>query len=306
MVRGLIALLLLALTPGSGLDAAPESRQGIPAEVVAMLAPMAGPSAPGAGGELRAGGPPAGFPAGIFPPDSTFNATLEVPARNFTVVVATALKLSAAEFEKYEAGLIDSGWVSTSPRLRGFTMGAPSGQYPINVCRGNDFISLTSQSRAAGGLYLRATLTRDPRRSCFAPAGSSTMADIDMPRLSPPAGARQVGGGGGGGGLDALYSTARIETTMAPRAVAEHYEKLLVGAGWKVVARLRDGDELALVRLEVPSRMGVPLSAWLSATKLGDTGDQDVFLRVLRNTRDPRASFIPSTSSTVMPLGGGR
>jgi hypothetical protein len=96
-----------------------------------------------------------------------------------------------------------------------------------------------------------------------------------------------------------MTSTTRLETTLATRAVAEHYERQLVAAGWKVTARLRDGDEMALTRFDVPSRIGPPLSGALSVATLGETGDVDVFLRVIRNTRDPRMG------SGFMGLTGG-
>jgi hypothetical protein len=88
---------------------------------------------------------------------------------------------------------------------------------------------------------------------------------------------------------------------LSPRSVTEHYEKLLVGAGWKVTGRLRDGDDMAMVRFDVPSRIGPSLSGWLSVTRLADTGDQDVFLRVLRKTRDPRMGLMPPTTTTLVP-----
>jgi hypothetical protein len=296
--RGVLAVMAFALS--CGWAHAQESSQGIPAEVVSMLAPMTSTSG---GGELRAGRPNADFPADVFPRGSTINATLLMPSRNTTVVVATAPSLSAEDLEKHETTLLASGWISTGPRPRGFTMSSPSGQAPINVCKASDFVSLTSQPRAAGGLYVRATLSRDLRRTCVASLSTSMMTDIDLPRLPPPVDARQVGGGGGGGSLDTFTSGIRLETMLSPRGVMDHYEKLLVGAGWKVSGRLRDGDDMAMVRFDVPSRIGPSLSGWLSATKLADTGDQDVFLRVLRNTRDPRMGPMPPVSTTLVPTG---
>lgn len=295
MARAL-GVLLFACTAGVALGFAQDASQGIPAEVLSML----GPTTAGGGGELRPGGPPADFPAGIFPAGTTPVATMIAAARSTVVVVAAAPKTSLDDIDKHEAVLLAGGWVSNSPRSRGFSPSPVTGAQ-FAVCRGADFVSLTSQPRPAGGLYLRATLMRDPRRTCVPSPAMTMMADVDFPRLPPPAGARQVGGGGGGGGLDDLSSRGRIETSLAPRAVVEHYEKLLVGAGWKVVGRVRDGDEMALTRFEVPSRIGPPLSAWLAATKLADTGDQDIFMRVVRTTRDPRAFAMPPVNTTLTP-----
>jgi hypothetical protein len=300
MLRVLGVVLVLTFTTGIRANLAQESAQGIPADVVAMLSPMVGASSANGGGELRAGGPPADFPTGLFPRGATVAATLLAPARNTTVVVAAAPALSADQLEQHETALVGNGWVSFGPRFRGFATSVTGSQPPISICRGSDFVSLISRPRSAGGVYLQATLTRDPRRTCTQSMSSTLMADIDVPRLPPPPNTKLMGGGGGGGSIDSLTSVIRLETTMAPRAVTEHYEKLLVAAGWKVTGRLRDGDTMAIVRFDVPSRIGPALSGTLSVSKLADTQDQDVFLRVVRTTRDPRTgSFVTGTTGLV-------
>lgn len=276
------------------LEARQDAGQAIPAEVVSLLMTtgMTGSSA----GELRSGGPPADFPSGLFPPGSIVNATLVSPTRG-TVVIATAAKLSMAEFEAHGDRLTSGGWQTNGPRMTGFmSSNAPNA---INVCRNADFVNLTAHRRESGGLFVRATLTRDPRRTCVPMPGMTMFADIDIPRLVLPAGARQVGGGGSSSGNDAMSSTIRLEASIPPAAVAEHYEKLLVAAGWKVIGRLRDGDGMVFTRFEVPSRAGLPLVGAISAMRLPETGDLDVFLRVVRATRDPRTpGLMPAVGIT--------
>jgi hypothetical protein len=130
---------------------------------------------------------------------------------------------------------------------------------------------------------------------------SAWMADVTIPRLVAPAGSRPVGGASGGGGADSLTSTTRLETTLSPRDVALHYEKQLVAAGWKVAGRLQNGQDVAIARFDVPSTAGPSLSGWLSVSLLGASGDVDVFLRVVRNTRDPRMTPAGGVS-TLTPL----
>lgn len=114
------------------------------------------------------------------------------------------------------------------------------------------------------------------------------MADIVVPRLVSPEGARSLGGGGGGGGPDSMMSTARLETALQPAEVSRHYERQLVAAGWTVAGRLADGADVSIVRFDVPSKAGPSLNGSLSVTRLGTGGDLDVFLRVVRTTRDMR------------------
>lgn len=304
MFRALGVFLACAFpTAGGSLLVTQDSNPGIPSEVVSLLMPTGG--MPGAaGGELRAGAPPSDFPSGVFPPGTVVNATMVSPVRG-TTVVGTAATLTMAEFEKHETALVAAGWIGSGPRMRGFVSTSATSMNSVSLCRGTDFLVLSPHTREAGGLFVRATVMRDPRRTCVPSPSLSMLADVDVPRLTAPAGARMVGGGGGGGGLDTMTSTMRLETKLAARAVVEHYERQLLAVGWKVAGRVRDGEEFAMTRFEVPSRIGPALSAWLSATLLGDTGDQDVFLRVMRNTRDPRmgGSTFGVTGGIAAPPG---
>jgi hypothetical protein len=278
-----------------------EQPRGIPTEVVSLIMQI-GAMAGTADGELRAGGPPADFPVSVFPAGTVLNATVVSPSRG-TTVVGTAASLTLPDFEKHETALVASGWTALGPRSRGFQIMQPTTQAPINVCRGADFLVLSPHVRAAGGIHVRATLTRDARRTCAAQPTMPLLNDIDLPRLTPPAGARSLGGGGSSGSLDSMTATTRLETALAVRAVAEHYERQLTAAGWKVAGRVRDGDAMSGVRFEVPSRIGAALAGWLSAMRLGASDDVDVFLRVVRTTRDPRTTFgAGGATSTLTPL----
>lgn len=296
VLAGVVGVSLAATVFGQ------EPPRGIPTEVVSLIMQM-GAMAGTSDGELRAGGPAGDFPVSVFPAGTVLNATVVSPSRG-TTVVGTAATLTLPDFEKHEAALVAGGWTAIGPRPRGFQTSLPTAALSaINVCRGADFLALSPHVRAAGGLHLRATLTRDARRTCMAQPSMPLLNDIDLPRLTPPAGSRSVGGGGSGASLDSMTTTTRLETTLAARAVAEHYERQLTTAGWTVAGRVRDGDEFIGVRFDVPSRIGPALAGWLSATRLAASGDVDVFLRVIRTTRDPRTTFGASgATSTLTPL----
>jgi hypothetical protein len=277
---------------------AQDSSQAIPTEVVTLL--MSAGAGSGAG-ELRPGAP-ANFPAGLFPPGATVNATMVSPARG-TIVVATAPKLTTADFARHEDQLVSAGWTSSGPGgVRGF-MSSPV-MNAISVCRDMDFVMLTASPREAGGLLIRAALTRDPRRSCVGRPEMTMFADITIPRLTPPPNSRSVGGGGSSSGMDTMTTSTRLETTLEARAVADHYEKVLVAGGWKVVGRIRDGDDLVLTRFEVPSKAGPPLVGMITVTSMTGSGDQDVFLRIVRTTREPRPGGAMSLTPSV-PIAPG-
>lgn len=259
--------------------------QGIPADVVALISRFG--TMAGADAELRPGGPPVGFPADLVPPGAVVSASLVSPTRG-TTVVATAASLSLAQIEQHWDGLPAAGWTQQGPAFRGFVSG-PAASMPMwTLCKGTDFVMLAASTREAGGFHLRMTHSNDVRRGCVPGGMNALMADVTVPRLAAPEGSRPVGGSSGGSGLDSMTSATRLETTLTPRDVSLHYEEQLVAAGWTVVGRLQDDRDAVILRFEVPSKAGPPLTGWLSVSLLGVAGDVDVFLRVIRNTRDPR------------------
>ena len=271
--------------------------QSIPADVVTLISRFG--TMAGADAELRPGGPPAGFPPDLVPPGAVVNASLVSPTRG-TTVVATAAGLSLAQIEQHWDGLTGAGWTPQGPAFRGFVSG-PAASMPVRTfCQGNDFVTLAASPREAGGFHLRMTHASDPRRGCVPGGMNAMMADVIVPRLVAPEGSRAIGGASGGSGPGSMTSAARLETTLTSRDVARHYEKQLVAAGWTVAARLQDGPDAAIVRFDVPSKAGPPLTGWLSVSRLGASGDVDVFLRVVRNTRDPRMTP-PGGFSTLTP-----
>jgi hypothetical protein len=57
-------------------------------------------------------------------------------------------------------------------------------------------------------------------------------------------------------------------------------------------------DAMSMTIFALTSRNGDALTGWLGVTALGDDGDTDVVLRIVRNARDPRMNA-PGRSTTL-------
>lgn len=263
----------------------------VPAEVLSILMRIGAIGAPG-GGDLRTGPAPADFPVAVFPAGSHVVATVVSTARG-TTVVAAAPELNASDLWTHEAALLSAGWTEIGPHPRGFVM---TSMAAITVCRDLDLVTLSSSPRAEGGSYVRATDVHDPRRPCVK-SPAFALADVDVPLLTPPDGVR-LSGASGGGSLDALTSASRAIGQTTARALSDHFESQLVAHGWKATGHARVRDDLIVTTFSLASRSGDPLTASLTVTALGASGDFDLFLRLVRDTRDPR-DIDPRSATTT-------
>lgn len=234
-------------------------------------------SLPGDSAELGVGPAPQGFPKEVLPPGAEVGAAA-ISAR-MTMVVAIASDLTVEDRLKEPSRLAATGWISAVPMPRGFASG-PADR-PITVCRGIEFVSMTYLERTAGGAFVRASLTSDPRRPCVA-RPDATFADLDLPVLIAPPGAKTTGGGAGGG-ADAMFSQTRLDTTLTPREVAAHYVRQLEAVGWKVEGRANEGDMVSVTRLSITSRIGDAMTAVLTIAALPGTSSLDLTLKFVRN-----------------------
>jgi hypothetical protein len=296
MARSSASAFVLLVVLSSGVAARTPQAQSpaIPADVVSLLMRIG--AVGDSTGTIQAGPPPADFPLAVLPAGAQPIATA-ISAANGTTVIATAPDVDAGRLRAHYLSLVSAGWTEVGPRVRGFVTTTVPQQF--NVCRGADFVVLAAYPRQEGGSYLRATVVRDTRRACFTPPIVS-MADVDVPMLTAPDGVRLFGPSSSGG-LDSQMSTVRAASPAPVRTLADHFESQLIAAGWKIVGRARVRDAMSLTTFALTSHSGDALTGWLGVTALGDNGDADVVLRIVRNARDPRMN-VPGRSTTLRPI----
>ena len=134
----------------------------------------------------------------------------------------------------YRERMEAAGWSEQEPFVN------PSGGFayvgraqPTVFCRSPRGPALSVQANTAptGLTDVRVDLNTDARNSpCAQRRRHGGMQEI-FPTLTPPSGARQIAGGGGGGS-DQAYTSANLEAELDLAAVADHYTRQLIDAGW--------------------------------------------------------------------------
>jgi hypothetical protein len=244
-------------------------------EVVAVL--MQGPDiAPGEPFDLRVGTAPEAFPADLMPNGTRVAAS--ATTANALAVVGTVARFAQADRPGYEGSLHAAGWIDNEVHPRGLNAAALGA--PIAVCRGARFATVTFTPRDAGGVFVRASITEDPKRTCAA-RPRATYGDVPIPSMRPPSGA-ESSGAGFGGNPDAMYSSVRLRTGQPLDAIASHYTSQLSAAGWKVDGQTTEPQQVAVTRLSAATTAGEPLSGTLVVTSLGRSNEVDVLLRIVR------------------------
>jgi hypothetical protein len=289
-----LSLALVLLSPLA--LAAQQSSDTIPKELVTML--LRGPGTyPGDNFDIKIGAP-AGFPADLLP--KGVSPAVSTTSERQVTVVAEAPQLTMGGLLAYERELTAAGWINpSSMSMRGLM--SSTSVPALNVCRGDQYATLSFAERKAGGVYVRASLTSDPRRgSCVAmPRPISFFADIDLPQMPPPSNTPSMGTGSSSGS-DHHHQQVRLETATSPGDIAAHYTSQLEKAGWKREARVSD-DGLVAVRYTMQSRSKDTVVAILMVTSLPvATGNKqvEVSLRLLRV--DPARRFPGGRGGIVM------
>ena len=111
--------------------------------------------------------------------------------------------------------------------------------------------------------------------------------------LNAPPGATTIGGGSMGGGPDARDLSTRLETSLAPAAIAAHYATQLRDAGWTLASRIvNDGVATQTAHRAATSASGSadtapprPWHAVLLVTVIPGTREHYVVLHIARPTR---------------------
>jgi hypothetical protein len=265
---------LLAIGCWVGLTVVPASAQTISSEVMKILT-RGSLSGMGENYDLTVGAVPEGFPAALIPAGAKPVAATVSPST--TTVVVEVPGLPATVQATHRKAVTTAGWLNSSPMQRGFTtMSTIADQ----VCREFEHANLQYAPAATGSTYIRIGLNRDPRRRCVA-RPDAFFSDVNIPSLQHPEGVRATGAGASGG-ADSFSATTQVETSWRPDALADHYGRQLVAAGWRETARLSD-DGFIVIRYVLPSStpaVGEIVAGMLVITPLEKR--VDLFLRVTR------------------------
>jgi hypothetical protein len=282
MRRPSLTIVLTAVLSAPAGDAARaqslQSFDTIPRELVALL--LRGPGAyPGDNFDIKIGAPP-NFPRELLPGGVTAAAST-ISERGMTVV-AEAPQLTSRDLAQHDRDLAAAGWTnSMSMSARGLVSSSTS---PMSsTCKGDQYATISYSQRPAGGLYLRVSLTTDPRRGSCVPAGQrppANFADVDLPPLASPEGVRMMISGSGGG-TDNYEQRIRLETAAEPAALVRHYGDQLEKAGWKRESAAGAAG-VAFARFTFVTAAKDTVVGLVTVTTLPGGMQTDVSLRLLR------------------------
>lgn len=153
-------------------------------------------------------------------------------------------------------------------------------------CR-EDYALNSSTPSIEGRTYHRAQyVRRDAARSwCdmdFERAGRD-FADLTLPSLRPPPGAR-VQPTGGGGSMDSAETEAKVESPLGLEAIFDHYALQLAEAGWVSQGQAL-GDGVATGRWDTRDEEGEPVVGTLTIWRLFSDDSHRMVLRMERPDR---------------------
>lgn len=109
------------------------------------------------------------------------------------------------------------------------------------------------------------------------------LADLTLPSLRPPPGAR-VQPTGGGGSMDSAETEARIESPLGLEAIFDHYALQLAEAGWVSQGQAL-GDGVATGRWDTRDEEGEPVVGTLTIWRLFSDDSHRMVLRMERPDR---------------------
>ena len=226
------------------------------------------------------GAPPGGLPGGVTLPAGTRIVGGQSGRRSTTTVLATSGSADAV-VDSIRAMLARGGWTAPPRESR-------SGFVSTDYLGPGDFLcrdsSVVMVFRAGGrsSTYVAVMQRRSERFDvCTArPPHDRYVPDLEIPSLTPPAGARAIGSGGGGGGNE-VQASVRLETALGADALIAHYSRQLVAAGWKVGATVPAAD-LAVAAVIARDRRGQEWRGVLTALSWPADSMRVVELRMMR------------------------
>jgi hypothetical protein len=289
-----LAAIILSVTPATTVAQsaakAPDAQDPIPRELVLALLNLG----PGMGGaDIRVGKAPGDIPSDLLPPGlEILGSTTQFES---SVMVLASREQPDSAISRYEAHLLDAGWIKPpAPQarpMRGF-VSADAGQVtydrPDVACRGEEFVTYTGTYRRNGGSLVKVTYSRGNRYSmCKARQDVTTYRspydEAPVPLLRAPPGSITTDGGGMTASSNSSFSlSTRLTTRLSPGELVEHYDKQMRGQGW---ASVGDGSLklLAARTYRKNDDQGRPWIGTLFSIAVPDSSQQDVTLRISRS-----------------------
>jgi hypothetical protein len=249
-IRRSIAVLALVAAPSISVAqprTPPQSGQPdlVPRELVLALLSVN----TGAGGtDLRVGEAPDDIPPELVAPGAQIIGSVS-QFGNATLVLALPQTPDSA-IGLMEAHLLAGGWTRppTSPARmlrRGF-VGADfsdlANGMPNFICRGDDYVMLSSMYRTSGGSLLRVNYNRNNRPSMCTvrpqiERGRSPFEEAPIPTLRAPAGSMTLNAGSpiSSMGQNEVTVSTRLSTQLSASDLVKHYDAQMRTAGWTQV-----------------------------------------------------------------------
>ena len=246
-----------------------------------------------AAADIKVGKPPDDAPSELLQPGlQVLGSTSQFET---SVIVFAATQQPDSAIAVYEAGLLASGWTTPpapQPRqLRGFVpadVGQVSYDRPSIVCRGDDYVALSSWYRRSGGSLLKVMYNRGTRYSiCKSQQQGSTYRspydEAPVPLLRAPFGTMSSGGSDmSAAGNNSFTLSTRFATRLKPAEVVAHYDRQMRDQGW---ASIGDGTSafFAVHTYRKNDDQGRGWTGMLFSVAFPDSAQQDVTLRLVRS-----------------------
>jgi hypothetical protein len=139
-------------------------------------------------------------------------------------------------------------------------------------------VYVSSAPSRTGGYLGRISTPATPPRPCVGrPLGLTSGGNV--PVLTAPPGARTLSSSSGAS-ADSSYMSTRIQTTLTPGDLHDHYLRLLAAAGWAMEGKRLEDATMSVSRLRSVQDAGV--TGLLVVTENGTKDVRDVLLRVTR------------------------
>lgn len=276
---------------GAQLPARRDQADMIPRDLVLALVSYGA----GVGGaNLRVGQAPDDIPPELVPPATEVLGSM-TQFENVIIVLGMRESPDSA-IGTMEERLVSAGWTRPpAPPARAVPRGFVSSDFPVGpmggapsmICKGDEFVNLSSMYRSSGGTLLKVAFNRGGRYSPCRQRredGSfrSPYEEAPIPTLRAPTAAMTTEGGGmsSSSGNQVTVST-RLSTQLKTAEVIAHYDSQMKAAGW---AAIGDGalDFLAARTYQKKDEKDRTWWAVLYSIKSPDARIQDVALQLTR------------------------
>ncbi|MEP6617678.1 MAG: hypothetical protein ABJE47_00125 [bacterium] len=282
---GAVALVALLFVVPGAVVAAQSDPVSIPAGLANAL--MAGNrNGPLDNAHFVVGGLPTGWPEALRP---AAPARVEGGLNGGTAMVAVFSDTARRFLETYLRRIEGAGWAPPPlPPQSGFqSFGFQSnnnffGSYGL-FCHDSAGVTAVAVPGAAVGAFVHVTYRfREPGCNRQMIMQSAMPKQLVVPILIAPSTSRSQGGGSSGGGDEISVRTRLVDSTLSAEAVAAHYGKQLVSAGWKRIDAVSKG-QVATEVFDATDGADKPWSGMLTVMASGS--DRHVAIIMWRRAR---------------------